>query len=113
VRFTWYVSCWFSLPWRNCITNIGFPQKGVWQGTAVAVKKLPAHKVTDEFLREFAREAKIMKSLRHPNVIQFLGACTDPPDICIITEYMNLGSLYNLIHDKTVQVRLLHSRAPK
>jgi tRNA A-37 threonylcarbamoyl transferase component Bud32 len=75
-----------------------------WNGTTVAVKKLPASKLTDEFLREFAREARLMRTMRHPNVIQFLGASFDPPDICIVTDYMAQGSLYHLIHDKAVQL---------
>jgi len=84
----------------------------------VAIKKLPAHKLTEEFLREFAREARLMRSLRHPNVLQFLGACLDPPDICIVTEYMPRGSLYQLIHDKTVtltweRIRLIALDAAK
>ncbi|EPS58096.1 hypothetical protein M569_16720, partial [Genlisea aurea] len=36
--------------------------------------------------------------LRHPNVILFLGACTKPPQLSMITEYMEMGSLYYLIH---------------
>mmetsp|Transcript_20300 Transcript_20300/g.22563 ORF Transcript_20300/g.22563 Transcript_20300/m.22563 type:complete len:723 (+) Transcript_20300:44-2212(+) len=80
--------------------------KGEWRKTIVAVKKLPAHKLTEEFFREFSREAMIMKSLRHPNILQFLGACTDPPDICIVMEFMPLGSLYRIIHDKTFSLEM-------
>ena len=36
--------------------------------------------------------------LRHPNVILFLGACTKPPHLSMVTEYMEMGSLYYLIH---------------
>jgi len=31
-------------------------------------------------------------------VILFLGACTKPPRLSMVTEYMELGSLYYLIH---------------
>ncbi len=48
------------------------------------------------------KEAELMMSLRHPNVLQFLGAYTQPPNICIITEFMPRGSLYKIIHDKNV-----------
>lgn len=77
---------------------------GIWQGTTIAVKKLPAHRITEQFLKEFTREANLMKSLRHPNVLQFLGASLNPPDICIITEYMPLGSLNKLLHDKNIEI---------
>lgn len=31
-------------------------------------------------------------------VILFLGACTKPPHLSMVTEYMEMGSLYYLIH---------------
>lgn len=31
-------------------------------------------------------------------VILFLGACTKPPRLLMVTEYMEMGSLYYLIH---------------
>jgi serine/threonine protein kinase len=31
-------------------------------------------------------------------VILFLGACTKPPRLSMVTEYMEMGSLYYLIH---------------
>jgi serine/threonine protein kinase len=39
-----------------------------------------------------------MTSLRHPNVVLFMAACTKPPNMCIVMEYMALGSLYE-VHD--------------
>ncbi|KAL6497932.1 Serine/threonine-protein kinase sty46 [Orobanche hederae] len=36
--------------------------------------------------------------IRHKNVVQFIGACTRPPNLCIVTEYMSGGSLYDYLH---------------
>jgi tRNA A-37 threonylcarbamoyl transferase component Bud32 len=77
---------------------------GTYLGTEVAVKKLPANKLSTQFMQEFAREAALMRGLRHPNVVQFLGATMDEPDICIVTEYMAKGSLYHLLHDPKVAI---------
>lgn len=34
-----------------------------------------------------------MRDLRHDNLVSFIGACTDPPNICIVVEYCARGSL--------------------
>lgn len=34
-----------------------------------------------------------LRDARHDNICAFIGACTDPPNICIITEYCTRGSL--------------------
>ncbi|EFA81968.1 protein tyrosine kinase [Heterostelium album PN500] len=84
--------------------NFGEVFKGHWRGAVVAIKKLPAHNITDHVLKEFHREIELMRNLRHPNVIQFLGSCTIPPNICICTEYMPRGSLYSILHDPKISL---------
>ncbi len=37
-----------------------------------------------------------MTALRHPNVVLFMAACTKPPRMCIVMEFMGLGSLYDV-----------------
>ncbi len=37
-----------------------------------------------------------MTALRHPNVVLFMAACTKPPRMCIVMEFMSLGSLYDV-----------------
>ncbi|KAK4401352.1 Serine/threonine-protein kinase STY46 [Sesamum angolense] len=38
------------------------------------------------------------RKVRHKNVVQFIGACTRPPNLCIVTEYMSGGSVYDYLH---------------
>lgn len=49
-------------------------------------------------LQDFRKEVALMAKLKHPNVVQFLGACIDYPNLAIVTQFMPRGSLFNLLH---------------
>lgn len=72
--------------------------RGIWNGTEVAIKVFLEQDLTAENMEDFCNEISILSRLRHPNVILFLGACTRPPRLSMVTEYMEMGSLYYLIH---------------
>ena len=38
-----------------------------------------------------------MRKVRHRNVVQFIGACTRQPNLCILVEYMAGGSVYDFM----------------
>ncbi|KAL3688381.1 hypothetical protein R1sor_014690 [Riccia sorocarpa] len=66
----------------------------IWQGTKVWVKFLPGNIAANEQLvRKFKDELALLLKLRHPNVVQFLGAVTQSSPMMIVTEYLNGGSL--------------------
>jgi len=50
----------------------------------------------------FATEVKVMWVNRHANVVALIGASTRPPNLCIIMEYMALGSLRDLLSNELV-----------
>jgi serine/threonine protein kinase len=41
-----------------------------------------------------------MSRLHHPNVILLVGACSEFPNLCIVTEYLPNCSLYDALHKK-------------
>jgi serine/threonine protein kinase len=49
-----------------------------------------------------------LRSLRHPNVLQYLGSAYAPSgrEVCICMEYMPLGSLYRLLHNAAYEFSL-------
>jgi tRNA A-37 threonylcarbamoyl transferase component Bud32 len=68
--------------------------KGTFRGLEVAIKCLNKKVSDSEFMRELAR----LTALRHPGLVQFL-ACV--PDLrWFILEWMERGSLFNLLHDR-------------
>ncbi|KAK4477254.1 hypothetical protein RD792_016468 [Penstemon davidsonii] len=72
--------------------------KGTYRSQEVAIKILKAERLNTELQAEFAQEVYIMRKVRHKNVVQFIGACTRPPHLCIVTEFMSGGSVYDYLH---------------
>ncbi|DAZ97480.1 TPA: hypothetical protein N0F65_009963 [Lagenidium giganteum] len=72
-----------------------------WRGTRVAAKVVDASAqngaISDDLLNEFYREVAVVSKLRHPNVVLFLGAAVSPPRYCLVFEYMQNGTLTDLI----------------
>ncbi|GBG76482.1 hypothetical protein CBR_g22230 [Chara braunii] len=83
---------------RIGIGSYGEVYKADWHGSEVAVKKFLEQDITGDALEEFKSEVAIMKRLRHPNVVLFMGAVTKPPNMSIVTEFLHRGSLYRLLH---------------
>ncbi|KAL0376261.1 UNVERIFIED_CONTAM: Serine/threonine-protein kinase STY46 [Sesamum calycinum] len=80
--------------------------KGTYCSQEVAIKILKAERLNTELQKEFAQEVYIMRKVRHKNVVQFIGACTRPPNLCIVTEYMSGGSVYDYLHKQKGSFKL-------
>ncbi|GMY11148.1 serine/threonine-protein kinase STY17 [Fagus crenata] len=78
--------------------SFGDLYKGTYFSQEVAIKILKPERVNTEMLREFSQEVYILRKVRHKNVVQFIGACTQPPNLCIVTEFMSRGSVYDFLH---------------
>ncbi|XP_040835921.1 tyrosine-protein kinase FRK [Ochotona curzoniae] len=84
------------------LKRLGSGQFGeVWEGlwnntTPVAVKTLKPGSMDP---KDFLREAQMMKSLRHPKLIQLYAVCTLEDPIYIITELMRHGSLQEYLQN--------------
>ncbi|KAI3776297.1 hypothetical protein L1987_46073 [Smallanthus sonchifolius] len=78
--------------------SFGIVHRADWNGSDVAVKILLEQDFHPERLNEFLQEVAIMRRLRHPNIVLFMGAVTQPPNLSIVTEYLSRGSLYRLLH---------------
>jgi hypothetical protein len=76
----------------------GSVYKGVCRGQVVAVKvPLQQESLTAEQLKEFRDEVAILRKIYHPNVVLFLGACTQPQRIMIVSQYCPRGNLDQLL----------------
>ncbi|XP_076165135.1 tyrosine-protein kinase hopscotch isoform X1 [Ptiloglossa arizonensis] len=73
----------------------------------VAIKKLKTRALEAD-IRDFEREIAIMKTLKHPNVVEILGVISEP-EVCLVMEYVKHGSLqsYLAIHKQELTHRRL------
>jgi hypothetical protein len=74
---------------------------GNWQGKKVAIKKLTLInlRVGDNNLSKFINEINIISSLRHPNIVLYMGASVDKENYYMISEYLPNGTLFDLLHN--------------
>ncbi|XP_039592202.1 guanylate cyclase 2G [Polypterus senegalus] len=77
---------------------------GLYQGNHVAIKYLDRQIITDVRKPSIIKEFRIMRELRHDNLVPFLGACIDPPTICLVSMYCKKGSLKDIL--KNVDIEL-------
>lgn len=78
--------------------SFGDLYKGTYFSQEVAIKVLKPERINKEMLGEFSQEVYILRKVRHKNVVQFIGACTKNPNLCIVTEFMSRGSVYDFLH---------------
>ena len=68
----------------------GTVYKALWCGAPVAVKKIYYGDEPDDHdpasLESLKKEADILATLRHPNIVLFLGASFAPPNIFLVSE---------------------------
>jgi len=80
--------------------------RGVWKGNnnaSIALKKIFLNTSThsrQQVLGNFRKECEVLAMLDHPHVLRLYGAVDDDENVCIVTELVPGGSLFDLIHTK-------------
>lgn len=47
--------------------------------------------------QEFLREVELLNRMRHPNIVEFIGAIQLPEKLCIVTEFAEYGSFLSCL----------------
>lgn len=69
-----------------------------YYGTLVVLKRLVRSALTPEGLTDFKLRVDMLTSLRHPNVVQFIGATFDNlSNVGFVVEYIERGDLFTLL----------------
>uniref|UniRef100_A0A3Q2CF36 Guanylate cyclase n=1 Tax=Cyprinodon variegatus TaxID=28743 RepID=A0A3Q2CF36_CYPVA len=72
-----------------------YTKTGYLKGNLAAIKYINKKRI--ELTREVLFELKHMRDVHNEHLTRFIGACLDPPHMCIITEYCPRGSLQDLM----------------
>ncbi|XVE57829.1 hypothetical protein DITRI_Ditri04bG0121600 [Diplodiscus trichospermus] len=72
--------------------------RGIWNGSDVAVKVYFSGEYKELTLLDCKKEIDIMRKLRHPNVLLFMGAVYSLERLAIVTEFLPRGSLFKALH---------------
>ncbi|XP_039071324.1 serine/threonine-protein kinase pakF-like isoform X2 [Hibiscus syriacus] len=102
----WYGSVCSPAPFSALIFN---KMNTLWMNLSsnfsdVAIKIFPNLEYSDDVIISFKQEVSLMKRLRHPNVLLFMGAVTSPERLCIVTEFLSRGSLFRLLQKNAAKL---------
>ncbi|CAL8405941.1 unnamed protein product [Arctogadus glacialis] len=79
-----------------------FAKTGYFKGNLVAIKHVNKKRI--ELTRQVLFELKHMRDVQFNHLTRFIGACIDPPNICIITEYCPRGSLQDILENESINL---------
>ncbi|XP_042402003.1 RGS domain-containing serine/threonine-protein kinase A-like isoform X1 [Zingiber officinale] len=84
--------------------SCGTVYHALWYGSDVAAKVFSKQEYSDDVILSFRQEVSLMKRLRHPNMLLFMGAVTSPQRLCIVTEFLPRGSLFRLLQRNNMRL---------
>uniref|UniRef100_A0A8C2DLA3 Guanylate cyclase n=1 Tax=Cyprinus carpio TaxID=7962 RepID=A0A8C2DLA3_CYPCA len=79
-----------------------FAKTGYFKGNLVAIKHVNKKRI--ELTRQVLFELKHMRDVQFNHLTRFIGACIDPPNICIVTEYCPRGSLQDILENESINL---------
>lgn len=100
----------FQIPYKELEIDVivgagqfGEVYRGVWHHTDVAIKKLKVQSqggnADIRLLKELIKEGEMLSQLRHPNIVLFMGIVMEPPNFCLVTEFVSRGNLFDVLHE--------------
>jgi len=81
-------------------TATGETWRGKWQGNEIAAKILALRECTPRISRDFNEEYPKLRIFSHPNVMPVIGCCNSPPNLVVISQYIPIGSLFQVLHEQ-------------
>jgi len=74
----------------------------LWRGIKVTVKQFrTTPENQQQSYEDFVKETKILQSLRHPNILLFIGAYISAEGPCMVAEFLSKGNLFDYVQDQS------------
>ncbi|XP_039067157.1 uncharacterized protein LOC120213084 isoform X1 [Hibiscus syriacus] len=84
--------------------SCGTVYHGLWFESDVAIKVFSKQEYSEDVIHAFRQEVSLMKRLRHPNVLLFMGVVVSSERLCILTEFLPRGSLFDILQKNTTKL---------
>ncbi|XP_011679773.2 atrial natriuretic peptide receptor 1-like [Strongylocentrotus purpuratus] len=73
-----------------------------YKGRLVVIRRIEKTKL--DLTRDVLKELNYMRQVEHNNLVRFVGACVDAPNISIISEYCPKGSLQDIVENDALKL---------
>ena len=74
----------------------------MYNGTSVFLR--PVHKADLPITVALREEIRDLRKARHPNIVAFIGACVDAPNIFVVNELASKGSLEDILSNADINL---------
>lgn len=90
-----------NLQTKAAITTSGETWRGTWNNIEICAKFINyGPECTARITRDFTEEYPKLRIFSHPNVLPVIGCVCEPPSLVVVSQYLPLGSLYSLLHER-------------
>ena len=70
----------------------------------VAIKVIRIQYLDERVKEDFTKEISMLYQIHYDHIINIFGACIEPGKHALVIEYMSLGSLFDVLKDKKLQL---------
>uniref|UniRef100_A0A0K0E330 Tyrosine-protein kinase n=1 Tax=Strongyloides stercoralis TaxID=6248 RepID=A0A0K0E330_STRER len=71
-----------------------------------AVKVLKLEKLSKKQIKEFSKECRLMRKLKHPNIVKFYGLAAQQEPLMLVMELVRNGSLDDYLTKNVVEIKI-------
>lgn len=91
-----------NLHTKAAITSSGETWRGSWNNNIEICAKFINYgpECTARIVRDFTEEYPKLRIFSHPNVLPVIGCVNEPPSLVVVNQYLPLGSLYSILHER-------------